>query len=276
MLISGHGWITDPLVVVVAASAATLGGASRSLAVLAMRFVLALVLVTNAAQASTAGAHSLGLLAVILVGAVMTASISLALGLLIGPHRQAARAAPAPAPAPATHATAAQTYARWRRTLAHRAAWQYPARLAGCLAVAAVARHAWPERHAAWISLVVAILIQRQPELLPLKTTQRALGTVLGVAAAGLVVAYPPSAWGLVAGIGVLGGLRPVLKPRSYLAYTAIMTPLILLIMDANQPVGAGVLLDRLIATGAAAGLVIIANRLAIRWLAVSHAKQDA
>jgi hypothetical protein len=177
---------------------------------------------------------------------------------------------------PAVRATAAQKYAWWRRTLASRAAWQYQVRLTACLAVAAVLRNVWPEHHVAWISLVVAILTQRQLELLPLKTTQRALGTVLGVAAAGLPVIYPPPIWGLVVGIGVLAALRPVLKTRNYLAYTAIMTPLIILVMDANQPVAAGVLLDRLIATGAAAGLVIIANRLAIRWLAVSHAKQDA
>jgi uncharacterized membrane protein YccC len=230
-----------------------------------MRFVLALVLITNAAEASTAGAHRLGLLVVILVGSLMTAAISLVFGLLAGPHRHAARAAPAPDPA--TRVTAAQKYPRWRRTLVHRASWQYTARLTGCLTVAAVARNAWPGHHFAWISLVVAILTQRQLELLPIKTTQRALGTVLGVAAAGLIVAYPPPIWGLIAGVGVLAALRPVLKVRNYLAYTAIMTPLIMLLMDASHTVGAGVLLDRLIATFIAAGLVLVANWLATRGL---------
>jgi hypothetical protein len=266
MLVSGHGWITDALVVVLAAVAATLGGASRGLAVSAMRFVLALVLIINAAS----GAHPLGLFVVILVGSLTTAAIHLVLGIVLGvlpgPRRHVASASPDPA----ARATAAQQYARWRRTLGHRAAWQYPARLAGCLALAAVARNAWPGYHFAWISLVVAILTQRQLELLPLKTTQRALGTVLGVAAAGLIVAYPPPAWGLVVGIGVLAALRPVLKVRNYLAYTAIMTPLIMLIMGAKQPLDASVLVDRLVATLLAAGLVLVANWLATRWLAGS------
>jgi hypothetical protein len=232
-----------------------------------MRFVLALVLIINATEVSVVGAHALGLVVVIFVGALATAAINLVLGLVLGflpgPHSTVAPAALDPA----AGATAAQKYARWRRTLAHRAAWQYPVRLAGCLAIAAVARNAWPERHLAWISLVVAILTQRQLELLPLKTTQRTLGTMLGVAAAGLVVAYPPPVWGLIVGIGVLAALRPVLMVRNYLAYTAIMTPLIMLIMDAHQPLDAGVLLDRLIATVLAAGLVLVANWLAARWL---------
>jgi uncharacterized membrane protein YccC len=152
--------------------------------------------------------------------------------------------------------------------LAQRAGWQYALRLAGCLGVAAVARHAWPDHHLSWIAVAVAILTQRQLEPLPIKTTQRALGTVLGVAAASVVVAYRPPICLLVAGIGVLAGLRPLLKARSYVAYTAVMTPLIVLIMGADRPLGAGLLLDRLIATLAGAGLVVAANLLAARWLA--------
>lgn len=265
MLISGHGWLTDALVVGLAGLAAIASGASRGLAVFVVRFVLALVLVVNAAEAGAAAAHALGLLAVILAGALTTAAISLGVGQLPGAHRRIA--VPSPDPDPASRASAAQKYARWKRMLAQPAGWQYPARLIGCLAVAACARNLWPEHHLYWISLVVAVLTQRQLEPLPLKTTQRALGTVIGVAAAGLFVAYQPPAWGLVLGIGVLAALRPVLKARNYLAYSAVMTPLIVLIMGASHPLSAGLLLDRLVATFAAAGLVLIANQLAARWV---------
>jgi hypothetical protein len=263
MAVAGHGWITDALVVVLAAAMATVGGASRNLAVFAMRFVLALVLIVNATAA--AGAHPVGLLVVILAGALATAVISLVLGLLPGSHRRIA--VPSADLDAASRATAAQKYARWKRTLAHGAGWQYPARLAGCLVIAGVARNLWPSHHLYWIALVVAILTQRQLEPLPLKITQRALGTMVGVAVTGLFIAYQPAIWGLVVAIGVLAALRPVLKARNYLAYTAIMTPLIVLIMGANHPVTAIVLVDRLAATVAAAALVLLANVVATRWL---------
>jgi hypothetical protein len=242
---------------------ATAGGASRNLAVFAMRSVLALVLIVNATAA--AGAHPVGLLFVILAGALATAIISLVVGLLPGSHRRIA--VPSPDLDAASRATWAQKYARWKRTLAHGAGWQYPVRLAGCLAIAAVVRNLWPAHHLSWISLVVAILTQRQLETLPLKTTQRALGTGVGVAVAGLFIAYQPAIWSLVVAIGVLAALRPVLKARNYLAYTAIMTPLVVLIMAADHPVTAIILIDRLAATVAAAALVLLANLVAARWL---------
>ena len=74
--------------------------------------------------------------------------------------------------------------------------------------------------------------------------------------------------WPLVAyaALGVLALARPVLKTKNYLAYSAVMTPLILLIMDAGKPPGSGALLDRLLATVAAAALVLIANQVACRF----------
>lgn len=270
-LAAGHGWLTVALGIGLAVAAATVGGYSRGLAVAALRFVLVLVLTGNAADAT---AHPAGLLVLVLAGALGAAAISFVLGALPGPHRRTMLPPADPGAvveggsSAGTSATSAQKYARWKRMLAERAGWQYALRLAGCLGIAAVARHAWPDHHLHWIALVVAILTQRQLEPLPIKATQRSLGTVLGVAAASLVVAYRPPIWLLVAVIGVLAGLRPLLKARSYLAYTAVITPLIFLIMGADRPLGAGLLLDRLIATLAGAGLVVAANLLAARWLA--------
>ena len=67
-----------------------------------------------------------------------------------------------------------------------------------------------------------------------MKTKQRALGAALGVLATGLLLLHTPPAWALAAGIGVLAGLRPLLRARNYLAYTAAMTPLIILLLDAG------------------------------------------
>jgi hypothetical protein len=71
-----------------------------------------------------------------------------------------------------------------------------------------------------------------------------------------------------VIAIAVLAGLRPLLKARSYLAYSAIMTPLIVLVMGAGHPLGTGILVDRFIATLAGVALIIAANLAAARWTA--------
>ena len=128
-------------------------------------------------------------------------------------------------------------------------------------------RWRWPDHHLHWIALIIAILTQRQRDLLPIKTTQRVLGTVLGVVTAAVFVVLRPPVWGLVLGIGVLAGARPLLRARNYLAYSAVMTPLVMLIMGAGQPLGAGILIDRLLATLLGAGLVTLASVLAGAWL---------
>jgi uncharacterized membrane protein YccC len=121
----------------------------------------------------------------------------------------------------------------------------------------AVAHH-----HLHWIALTVALLAEWRIDAFPVRTTQRALGAAIGVLATGLLLIYTPPAWGMVAGIGLLAGLRPLLRARNYLAYTAAMTPLIILLLDAGRPPETGVLIDRLIATLIGAGLVIATNLL--------------
>jgi hypothetical protein len=78
----------------------------------------------------------------------------------------------------------------------------------------------------------------------------------------GLLLIYTPPVWGMVVGVGLLAGLRPLLRACNYLAYTAAMTPLIILLLDAGRPPEGGVLIDRLIAALIGAGLVIATNAL--------------
>ena len=106
----------------------------------------------------------------------------------------------------------------------------------------------------------MSILSQRQLEVFPVRTTQRAIGTTLGAAAAGLLTVQGGPAWGVAAGVGLLGAARSWLRTRNYLAYSACMTPLLILVMDAGRPVTGGILVDRVAATLIGAGLVIAAN----------------
>lgn len=252
--IAGRGWRTDAGLVLLAGAAATIGGYSRPLAVATARFIPFLIIMAHLADGT---AHRGGFLLLIAAGGVWTGLLSLGLGALLRRHRQAAPAGGGPAVAAPT---AAQRLARWRRSLAGLQGWQYSLRLTLCLGVAGILRWLWPDHHMHWVALTVALLSQRQLEALPVKATQRALGTAPGVAAGGLFVLYRPSDLALVLGVGLLAAARPLLKARNYLAYSAIMTPLIILVMDAGQPLDLSVLGDRLIATLLGAALVIATN----------------
>ncbi|HWK45596.1 MAG TPA: FUSC family protein [Stellaceae bacterium] len=270
VLVSGHGWLTDAAVVLLSCAAATIGGYSRPLVTATIRFMLFLIIAVTLADAAP---DRVGIVVLIAAGAFWTTFVSLFLGALDRAYRHRASGDNEAAPAKtAPKATAAQKLARWKNTLTHLSGWQYTLRLAFCLAVAGVLRSFWQTHHLHWIALTVALLSQRQVEAFPIKTTQRALGTAAGVVLTGLVVAHRPPGWSLILGIGLLAGARPLLKARNYLAYSTIMTPLIILIMDAgqmsgSQPLYFGVLLDRVTATFIGAGLVIATNVVAGRTI---------
>jgi hypothetical protein len=259
--IAGLGAFTSIAIVVLAAVAATVGGYSRPMAVATTRFVLFLLIAINFVQTTPYHAAAVGLMA---AGALWAFVLNLGLGVVmrsLGLIRVATAAAEAPQP------TAAQKRARWQRSLRDASGWQYAVRLTVCLAIGEALSLLWPEHHLYWVTLTVALLTERPLEAVPVKTTQRALGTTIGVALSGLIISYRPPAWGIVLVIGAFAGARPLLRARNYFAYSILMTPLIILIMDFSAQPDASVLIDRLMATLIAVALVITANLLAGRAL---------
>ncbi|KAA5609253.1 FUSC family protein [Rhodovastum atsumiense] len=238
--------------------AALVGGYSRPLALGTGRGIVFLAILLGIGDLSRDPARVLALMA---AGALWTACLALAFGSLF----RALAGRPAAATPATPTASALQKFRRWRRMLRQPEGWQYTLRLTGCLAVAALLRTTWPDHHFGWIAVTVAILCQRQPEALPLRVTQRAVGAALGVGLAGLVALPTLPGW-LPAGlIALLGGLGPWLRGRNYLAYTASMTPLIILLFSGGRPAGTGPLVDRLLATAIGAALVVGANALLLR-----------
>ena len=262
ILISGLGRAPDAAMALLAVAAATIGGYSRPMAAATTRFIVFLAIAVNLADTTS---HPIGPLALVVAGALWTACLGVVLGVLA---RVFWPVGVTVGPAQPSAVSPAQKFARWKRTLAGLSGWQFALRLAACLAVAAALRAHCPSHHFYWIALTVALLTQRQIEAFPVKTTQRALGTALGVIAASLFVAYSPPSWLLALGIGLLAGVRPLLRARNYLLYSAFMTPLIVLILSAGRPLESGVLIDRLVATLIAAALVVAANLVAKAALA--------
>jgi hypothetical protein len=255
--------VADAALVAAGAIAATVGGYSRPLAEASGRFIVLLVVAFSVAEGAGGGPALLGAM---VAGALWTS----ALGFLFGRFETGA-AAPANVQSAVSLATSRQKFARWRRSLRELAGWQFTLRLALCLCAAGVLRLSWPEHRLIWVTLTVALLCQRQRDAFPVRTTQRALGVMLGVAATGVMIftgVLPLPL--LVAVIAVLAGVRPWLREKNYLAYSACMTPLIILILDRGQPIEVDTLVDRLLATVIGAVLVIVVNQ-AMEWIMWSH-----
>lgn len=247
------------VVVAAAALAALVSGYSRPMAVLATRFVVFLTIALAVPLGDVR--QGLGTLALVIAGALWTSALSLAAAL--------ARPAPPVDAAPRRQASAQQKRARWTRTLSTLAGWSYTARLAIGLALAGLADHLVPGHHLHWTALTVALLTPRGDEVLSVRTTQRAMGTAIGVAATGLAWQAGLTAPLVVIALGLLAGLRAWLRPANYLAYSIVMTPLIMLIIDGGRPPEAGLLVDRLVAT-------LIGALLVTALSAVMHALAPA
>ncbi len=121
-------------------------------------------------------------------------------------------------------------------------------------------RGARPDHHYSWIVVAVAILSQRAIERWPIKVTQRAIGVGIGVILSELLFARLLPEWLAVTCFVAIAGAMPWLWGRSYLLYSAAMTPLIMLVMSGGHPVTGEVPADRLVATLIGAGLVIAAG----------------
>ena len=254
-LVAGRGGGADAAVVLLAACVSLAGAMSRAGAVAAVRFVLFLLVAIGVAENVPARWQVVALVGAGACGAAIASLVTGAIARGIG-----WRAAPrAPEPAPFSRA---QRFARWRRSLRTLAGWQYALRLTACLAAAALLDAAWPGHHMRWAAITVVLLTERKTEPWPAKTAQRAIGTLAGVIATGLFLAAPLGAWALAAAIGALAAARSWLRERSYLAYTAVTTPLILAILDLGAPPGVEILADRVVATLAGALLVLAGNRL--------------
>ena len=255
-LLAGHGWLSDAAVTLLVGVLALAGGYSRAAAVASVRFVLFLMI--GIAVAETTEARG-GLAMLMIAGALWTAFVTRALRMLgkepstARPHARRRRGAKAGTDAGAKMATP-RAIARHARGLAVRA----PARLVpgrGRPAEGAVARPSPALGRAHRGAAVGAADPEAARAHDPARTRhahrRRGDHRPDRIRAAGLALA---------AGIFVLAGLRPRLRAGNYLAYSAVMTPLIIVLLDRGASPGIDVLGDRLIATLVGAALVIGAN----------------
>ncbi len=259
-MLAGRGPAAALAVPVIAGAAGLLGGLSRPLARAAVQFILFTVI---AAHLGAGEIHPAAKTFVFLAGAAWTAFLSLSLR----PIFQAFMPSPANPPAAAAppRYTMKQLIARWRRSFAQFSGWQYTLRIVLCLAAAEALVLVWPYGHGYWIAITVAIVVHRNLSAALPRALERAGGTVGGVLLCGALMFAAPSAWGLIATIAVLAALRPLLREANYTVYAAVMTPLVILLLDYGQALSVAVVMDRLVATLAGCALALTLGYLA--WL---------
>ena len=245
----------DVLMVALAVPAATLVNYSRPAAVAGIRFIVFLVL--NMGLVGAHGAHGRGAALLFGVGAAWRVVLR-AVAHLRRPRADALVTAAATKPEP-THR---QRRSHLRRMLHTLQGWQYALRLAFGLAAACLLRDLWPQHHFDWMVLSIVLLTPRALEHFPVHITQRAIGTLLGVAMAGTIMWCAPGHVASAVLVCLLGAAAPLVRPGNYAAYCVLATPLILLAMDAGAAIEPALLVDRLIATLAGCAVVLVANGL--------------
>jgi hypothetical protein len=268
-VLAGTGSIGRAVTVSLAFAAALLGGYDRVTAIATTRFTLFLIMTLSLAATMP---HRFVQTLLLDAGAVWAGLLWLLFGAVV---RLVQGGRPLTAEEIQATASTSAKLARWKASLLQPAGWRFAVKLVSCLAVAEVLAAIYPDHHLHWIALTVVILAQRRTDPVPVKVTQRALGAGLGIVLAGLCLAMRPPTGLLIGWIGLIAGTRPLFKARHYLSYTAMMTTLIVLMMDFDQPPDASVLADRVLATFAGAALVIAANLIGC-WIPPGQATERA
>ena len=147
---------------------------------------------------------------------------------------------------------------RWIKSLSHVKGWQFPLRITLCIVIAQIVRFFVPGHHSYWILLTLALVTQHNMDNQVKRIVNRGLGTLLGVILSFGLIYYTMPIYVLLIVIGVLAALRVLFRETNYLLYAAIMTPLVIILLDFGNLSSISLLMDRLIATLAGCGISFV------------------
>jgi len=249
-VLAGHSLAAAFGIPLLAAAAGLIGSISRPLARATTQYILYTII---AANLGAPGTQPLGVMLLFFLGACWTAALSL----VLRPLFKVMGLFPNPPAIQLTKYTARQRLRRWRKSLTRLSGWQYVVRISSCLAAAAVFEWNWPLHHGYWVSITVVIVVQRNLQTALARAFHRAAGTVLGVLLISLLLLSSPPVWALLLVIAALAAVHPILLETNYTAYAAVMTPLVILLLDFGQDPSWAAVVDRLAATLAGCGLAL-------------------
>ncbi|HMK48351.1 MAG TPA: FUSC family protein [Methanocella sp.] len=243
-----HGWITGAAIVITVSVASLLGSINRTVAWFSGLFTILLLIGVNLEPGN--GSNPAGIVLIFIVGALWTMIASLVASYLFQAWGIEQKLSPASTvntqqPAPSFK----RQLIRWHRSLSSLAGWQYTMRLCLCILAAEIIIVVWHQPLSYWIAIVAAIIVQRDFDATIGKAFQRTIGTIAGVLLGSVLLLWLPPTWFMAIAIGVLSGLRPLLKVRNYVLYATVMTPLIVIVLNFGNAVTPAVIVYRLIDT---------------------------
>lgn len=259
--IGGQAWITGVAIVVTTILAALMGGVSRTAARYSSMFIIFVII--GSIFGGPGAASPLGVTFIFLLGAIWTISVTLAASYLF----RAAGWERIPSPGTIADRQLAppsilRLLRHWLASLHHLAGWQYTLRIGLCMTACETIAVLWGQAQSYWIAIVVAIVVHRRFGDTISRVSKRAIGTFAGVIAGSLLLLWSPPAGLLVLVVAVLAALRPLLKVRNYALYSAVMTPLVFILLEFGNPVSPAIIAFRLIDTAIGLFIAIVLGYL--------------
>ena len=144
---------------------------------------------------------------------------------------------PAPAPGPATEPPSGEKLVTLAdRLIVGRSVLIEAASLALCIALAFATRYVIDPNHWYWVPLTVAIVMKPDLGSIFVRAVQRAAGTAIGVVIGTAILILVPKGAGLIVVLAVLTAALPWSKLVSYAVQGAVLTPVILILLDLIAP----------------------------------------
>lgn len=254
-LAGGGGW-ADTGLWGATTLAALIGNFDRIAAIVTGRFIVFVVILTEMARQAH---HPHALVVPVMTGGIAAAC-------LISLWAKGAPAAPLPPPSGIGLRAKVR---RWGRSCRSLSACQFPLRLSVLMGLTLAMDGFWPERHALWAALTVALLCRRQLEPVPIRASQRALGAALGVLLSCLFLFHTPSRGAFILFLAGLGIASMVARRHNYMLYSMVATPLIMVLVGGGEPIGEAMLVDRLVSTVAGAVLLVAVNVVVAKMIKI-------
>ncbi|ANI21731.1 hypothetical protein AB870_00445 [Pandoraea faecigallinarum] len=171
-------------------------------------------------------------------------------------------AAEAPLVALARHQARASAHPRWVPKWPWPDVWRYLVRIGLCVVVAQIfiAVAALPRSY--WVPLIVVIIFKPNYGSVFARALQSGVGSIVGVALSAAVVAIDRNGWFNLATLIPLAACLPWALRRNYGLFSALLLPILMLVMGALQPGNQDIALARFVDAVAACAIVLLIGYL--------------
>lgn len=150
---------------------------------------------------------------------------------------------------------------------------RYLVRLGLCLIAAEVVAHAFALPRSYWVPLIVVVVFKPNFGSVFARALQSCAGSVVGVAISATVLALDRSGIASLVTVVALAALLPWSIRRNYGLFSAILLPILMLLIGALQPGSWPIALARLVDVAVAAGVVLAVGYLP--WMRLERHNLD-